>query len=200
MRETGFDKYKAIVIGGSAGSFPVLMSVLSNLDKDFSIPIIVALHRLKHIREGLVEALATRSALEILEPIDKQKIEAGKVYLAPANYHMYVEIGHTIALSTEALVNYSRPAIDLTLQSASYVYREKLIGILLSGANKDGAVGMKHIHQNGGLTIIQDPEECRIDTMPKAALEATTIDHIYETERITGFLNMVHRKRKLIMK
>ena len=193
-----FDKYKAIVIGGSAGSFPVLMNVLTKLDEDFSLPIIVALHRLKHVRGGLVEALSTRSKLEVMEPSDKQKIENGKVYLAPANYHMYVELGHSFALSTEALVNYSRPAIDLTLQSTSYVYRDKLIGILLSGANKDGAIGMRHIHENGGMTIVQDPAECRIDTMTKAALEATNIDHIYETERITSFLNMVHRKRKLI--
>lgn len=176
----------------------MLMEVLSELDSDFSLPVIIALHRLKHIREGLVEALSLKSNLKTLEPNDKQKIEPGVVYLAPANYHMYIELGNTFSLSTEPLVNYSRPAIDLTLQSAAYVYRDKLIGILLSGANKDGALGMKRIHDYGGLTIVQDPEECRIDTMPRAALEITNINHTYSTARMIAFLNMVHRKRKLV--
>ena len=191
-----YEQYKAIVIGGSAGSFPVLMKMLSNLDKDFNLPIIIALHRLKHIREGLVEALSIKSVLRTIEPLDKQKIEPGVVYLAPANYHMYVELGNTLALSTEEMVNYSRPAIDLTLETAGYVFKNKLIGILLSGANRDGAHGMKKINEYGGLTIVQDPEECKIDTMPRAAMAATQIDHIYETDRIIAFLNMINRKKR----
>ncbi len=191
-----YAKYRAIVIGGSAGSFPVLVKILGQLDPGFSLPVIVSLHRLKHIREGLVEALSIKSVPETLEPYDKQKIESGKVYLAPANYHLFVELGNTFGLSTGALVNYSRPSIDLTFQSAAYVYRDKLIGILLSGANKDGANGMRMVRENNGLTIVQDPEECRISTMPRAAMAATEIHYVYNTDRIISFLNMVHRKRK----
>lgn len=185
--------YKAIVIGGSAGSFPVLMKMFSQLDSDLKLPVIVAIHRLKHIREGLVEALSIKSQVKTLEPFDKQKIEAGTVYLAPANYHMYIELGHTIALSTEEMVNYSRPSIDLTLQTAGYVYKNKLVGILLSGANKDGAMGMRKIKESGGLTIVQDPDECKISTMPRAAMEATQIDHVYDVDRIIFFINQLSR-------
>lgn len=185
--------YKAIVIGGSAGSFPVLMKMLNQIDPQINMPIIIAIHRLKHIREGLVEALSLKSVLKTIEPNDKQKLENGVVYLAPANYHMYIELGHTIALSTEEMVNYSRPAIDLTLQTAGYVYKQKLIGILLSGANKDGAYGMRKIKEAGGLTIVQDPKECKIDTMPKAAIAATEIDHIYSIDRIIRFINSLNR-------
>ena len=192
-----YSQYKAIVIGGSAGSFPVLMKILAQIDKRVDMPIIVALHRLKHIREGLVEALEIRSVLKTIEPNDKQKLEPGVVYLAPANYHMLVELGNTISLSTDGLVNYSRPSIDLTLQTTSYAFRHKLIGILLSGANRDGAHGMKKIKEAGGLTIVQDPEECKIDTMPKAALAATKIDYTYNSDRMIDFLNMVIRKRIL---
>jgi len=193
-----YQLYKAIVIGGSAGSFPVLMKVLSQLDPDFRLPLIVCLHRLKHVREGLVEALSIKSVLRTLEPNDKQKIEPGVVYLAPANYHMYVELGNSIALSTEEMVNYSRPSIDLTLETAGYAYKNRLIGILLSGANRDGAYGMKRIKEYGGLTIVQNPEECKIDTMPRAAMEATRIDHVYDTDRIVAFLNMVSRRKKML--
>lgn len=189
--------YKAVVIGGSAGSFPTLMKILNQIDPEFNLPIIIAIHRLKHIREGLVEALSIKSVLKTVEPTDKQKIEAGVVYLAPANYHMYIELGHTIALSTEEMVNYSRPAIDLTLQTAGYVYKQKLIGILLSGANKDGAYGMRKIKETGGLTIVQDPSECKIDTMPRAAMDATEIDHVYSVDRIITFLNTLSTNKPL---
>src|SRR5690606_38379069 len=96
---------------------------------------------------------------------------------APANYHMCVELGNSFSLSTEEMVNNSRPAIDITLETAAYVYKDKLIGILLSGANRDGALGMKKIKDRGGLTIVQDPADCMIDTMPSAALQLTQIDH-----------------------
>jgi two-component system, chemotaxis family, protein-glutamate methylesterase/glutaminase len=101
---------------------------------------------------------------------------------------MSVELGNHFALSTEEMVNNSRPAIDITLGSCAFVYKEKLIGILLSGANKDGALGMKQIHDRSGLTIVQEPEECMIDTMPKAALAATEIDHVMKVDQIVGFL------------
>src|SRR5690606_8518397 len=116
------------------------------------------------------------------------------VYLAPANYHMYIELGHSFALSTEEMVNNSRPSIDITLESAAYAYKNRLIGILLSGANKDGAYGMKVIKERGGLTIVQDPAECMIDTMPKAALQVAKIDYTLTVENIIKFLNELHKQ------
>jgi two-component system chemotaxis response regulator CheB len=180
--------YKVIVIGGSAGSFQVMAKILSQIPMQFPLPIIICSHRLKHIRSGFVEALAIKSQKDIIEPDDKESIKRGKVYLAPANYHLSVELGNTFSLSTEEMVNNSRPAIDITFETAAYVYREKMIGILLTGANKDGALGMKKLHDLGGLTIVQDPTECLIETMPRAALNITPIDYTLKVEEIISFL------------
>ena len=181
-------KYKAIVIGGSAGSFQPVTRILSTIPKDFPIPVFLALHRLKHVRNGFVEALSIKSPKIITEPNDKEPIKKGGVYLAPANYHLALELGNTISLSTEPLINNSRPAIDILFESASYVFRDKLIGILLSGANKDGAYGMKKISERKGLTIVQDPDDSQINAMPTAALAATSIDHVLNVDDILEFL------------
>jgi two-component system chemotaxis response regulator CheB len=182
------NSYKAVVIGGSAGSFQGVVKILSQLPKGFTLPIIMCLHRLKHVRHGFVEALSIKSVVQVTEPYDKEPIKKGGVYLAPANYHMSAELGNYFSLSTEEMVNNSRPAIDITLGTCAYIYKEKLIGILLSGANRDGGLGMKQIHDRGGLTIVQDPTECMIDTMPKAALAATKIDHVLKIDQIVQFL------------
>jgi two-component system, chemotaxis family, protein-glutamate methylesterase/glutaminase len=181
------NSYKAVVIGGSAGSFQGMVKILSQLPKGFPLPIIMCLHRLKHVRNGFVEALSIKSVVQVTEPHDKENIKKGAVYLAPANYHMSVELGNYFALSTEEMINNSRPAIDITLSTCAFVYKEKLIGILLSGANRDGAAGMKSISEKGGLTLVQDPSECMIDTMPKAALAVTKIDHVLKVDQIVEF-------------
>lgn len=111
------------------------------------------------------------------------------VYLAPSNYHMSVELGNKIALSTEDMVNNSRPAIDITINTASYVYRDKIIGIILSGANRDGAWGMKKLKERGGYAIVQDPKECTIDTMTTGTLNLTPVDQILKTDEIIKLLN-----------
>lgn len=190
------NKYKAVVIGGSAGSFQGIVKILSHLPPDFPLPIIMCLHRLKHVRNGFVEALSIKSIMEVTEPYDKENIKKGKVYLAPANYHLCIELGHYFSLSTEEMINNSRPAIDLTLSTAAYVYRDKLIGILLSGANRDGGMGMKYIKDRGGLTIVQDPQECMIDTMPNAALNATTIDYVLKVDQIVDFFTELNKQYK----
>ena len=194
MREEDFKRnYKAIVIGGSAGSFQVLSHIFNKIPHDFPLPIIICCHRLKDIRNGFTEALALKSLKIIEEPDDKEKIKMGKVYLAPANYHMSVELGHSFSLTTEEMYNSSRPSIDITFETAAYTYKDKLIGILLTGANKDGALGMKSVKKMGGLTIVQDPAECAVQTMPKAALSITTIDHILNTEQIIRFFLQLYK-------
>ncbi|MFN0048967.1 MAG: chemotaxis protein CheB [Cytophagales bacterium] len=182
-------QYKAVVIGGSAGSFQVITKILAEISPNFELPIFMALHRLKHVRNGFVEALSIKSRKIIVEPEDKESIKRGIVYLAPANYHMNIELGNKISLSTEEMVNNSRPAIDLTFETASYVYKNKIIGIMLSGANKDGALGMKKLKERGGFAIVQDPKECTIDTMTVAVLNITKVDLILKTDEIIKFLN-----------
>jgi two-component system chemotaxis response regulator CheB len=180
--------YKYIIIGGSAGSFQTVTRILSSLPKSFNLPVFLCLHRLKHVRAGFVEALSIKSNIKVIEPDDKEFIRQHKAYLAPANYHMYFELGNYIALSTEEPVNHSRPAIDISFASAAYAYKDKLIAILLSGANKDGALGMREVKRQGGLTIVQDPAECQVKTMTSAAISATEIDKILTAEKIIEFL------------
>jgi two-component system, chemotaxis family, protein-glutamate methylesterase/glutaminase len=188
--------FKAVVIGGSAGSFQGIVKILSALPTDFPLPVIMALHRLKHVRHGFVEALSLKSTLPVVEPEDKEPVRKSTVYLAPANYHLSIELGNYFSLSTEEMVNNSRPAIDITLGSAAYVYRNKLIGVLLSGANRDGGLGMKNISEKGGRTIVQEPSDCMIDTMPKAALELTKIDHVLNVEEIITLLKELSQSYK----
>lgn len=180
--------YKAIVIGGSAGSFQVVTRILSILPVTLNMPVFLSLHRLKHVRSGFLEALSLKSNLPIIEPDDKEQIKPGRAYLAPANYHMYIELGNRIALSTEEPVHHSRPSIDLSFITAANVYRDKLIGIILSGANSDGAFGLKKIKDNNGLTVVQDPDECQVRTMTEASMKLTKVDHVFKTEDIVKFL------------
>jgi two-component system chemotaxis response regulator CheB len=188
------NSYKAVVIGGSAGSFQGVVKILSQLPKGFPLPIIMCLHRLKHVRHGFVEALSLKSVVQVTEPYDKENIKRGSVYLAPANYHLSVELGNYFSLSTEEMINNSRPAIDITLGTCAYVFKDKLIGILLSGANKDGAMGMKHIKDRGGYTIVQEPAECMIDTMPKSAMALTQIDHVLKVDQIVEFFKELDKQ------
>lgn len=181
--------YKGIVIGGSAGSFQVVTRILSSLSPNMSMPVFLSLHRLKHVRSGFLEALMMKSKIPIIEPCDKEQIKPGKAYLAPANYHMYIELGNRIALSTEEPVHHSRPSIDLSFITASNVYRERLIGVILSGANQDGAQGLKKVKEAGGLTIVQDPKDCQVSTMTEASLNLIKADYVFSNERIADFLS-----------
>ncbi len=105
----------------------------------------------------------------------------------------FCKLGNTFSLSTEEMINNSRPAIDITFETSAYVFKEKMIGILLTGANKDGALGMKAVADHGGMTIVQDPKECVMDTMPKAALSLTPVDHILRIEELISFFKQLHK-------
>ncbi len=186
---------KLIIIGGSAGSFQVITRIIHSLPNDYPIPVVLALHRLKHVRHGFVEALMLKSKMNVIEPHDKQKIRAGNIYLAPANYHLYVELAGTFALSTEEAVNHSRPSIDLTFMTGGYAYKNKCVGIILSGANKDGALGIKKIKEYGGITVVQDPSDAQMPTMPLAAIDKTkNVDHVINSDEIIKFLYSLIKK------
>ncbi len=180
-----------ILIGGSAGSFQSIINILNNLPDNYNVPVFLCLHRLKHVRGGFVEALSIKSQLKVIEPEDKEMIMGGKVYLAPANYHMYLEVTNSIALSTEEPVNHSRPSIDLTFKSAAYAFGDKVIGILLSGANKDGAEGLREIKEYGGTVIVQDPDEASVPVMPQSALNVVEPDYIMTINEIITYLNTI---------
>ena len=180
--------HKAVIIGGSAGSFRVITRILNALPKHYPVPVLLNLHRLKHVRSGLVEALSIKSGMPVVEPYDKDSVKPGIAYLAPSNYHMYIELNKKIALSTEEAVNHSRPSIDLSFETAAHTYNKSLLGIILSGANKDGAWGLKKIKDAGGTVIVQDPKECEVATMTETALKMTEADYIYSTQQIIDYL------------
>ena len=189
MSTNDFSNYKAVIIGGSAGSFQIIVNILNALPKNLDMPVFLCLHRLKHVRSGFVETLLLRSSIPVMEPLDKEAIKPGRAYLAPANYHMFVEMGNKIALSTEEPVHHSRPSIDLGFYTAAQAYRNKLIGIILSGANRDGAMGFKKIADLGGYTIVQDPKDSEVATMPESALQLTKANQVLSAEKIINFLS-----------
>jgi len=184
-------RIKVIIIGGSAGSFISVSQILSELKPDFNIPIFLCLHRLKNISTGFEEALNIKSSHKVQSPKDKEVIKKGKIYLAPANYHMLGEIGNTIALSVDNLHKFSRPSIDLAFDSFSYIYKESMLGIILSGANSDGAEGLHKAFLRGSYTIAQDPMEAPVKTMPQSAISLFKPNQVLQTKAIVSFLNQL---------
>jgi len=184
--------YEMLIIGGSAGSFPIVTKLLEKTPSNFRLPIVMCLHRLKDKPQGFKEALEIKSNLPINEPDDKDPIKVGMVFIAPSNYHLIIENKTNFSLSTTELVQYSRPSIDVLFESAAEVFGSKLIAILLSGANRDGAAGMKKIKAKGGFTVVQDPNDCSVNTMPQAAIQATQIDLILPVNDLINFIQSVH--------
>lgn len=160
-----------IIIGGSAGSFNLILSILKELDKEMNTPIVIVLHRLKSSKTVLEDYLQTQSHYIVKEAEDKEFIKAGYIYTAPSDYHLLLEENLSFSLDTSEEINFSRPSIDVSFESFSYVLKKNCCGILLSGSNEDGAIGLKIIAENGGETIVQDCNEAEYASMPRAAME-----------------------------
>ena len=176
-----------IVIGASQGGLSALKILLATLPKDFPLPVVVALHRGKDSDNSLSEHLGKYTSLTVMETEDKEVIRPGHVYFAPGNYHLLVE-GEHFALSTEETVNYARPSIDVLFESAAHDYGKGVIGIILTGANADGAQGLAVIKKSGGVAIVQDPATAESPSMPEAAIAATAVDKVLPVEEIAQFL------------
>ena len=174
----GLPSIEAIVIGASAGGVEALLNILTPLREGFGLPIVVVLHLPDERRSDLAEVFARRVALPVLEASDKSRIEAGTLYFATPGYHLSVELDRSFSLSLEDRVHYSRPAIDYLFESAADAYGPKLAAVLLTGANRDGAHGLAQVKRRGGLTVVQDPDEAQVATMPLAALDIHQPDHI----------------------
>lgn len=172
---------KILVIGGSAGSFKVVSKILTSVESGFPFPIIICMHRLRNVRTGFANTLSLYSQIPVVEAKDREKIIPSKAYIAPSNYHLMVEDDHVFSLSAERPVNHSRPSIDVTMDTIAEVFRDRTVGILLSGANNDGAKGMKTIHEYGGMTLVQDPSDAEIRTMPETCISMFKPDHILDT-------------------
>ncbi len=167
MRKT---RPEAVVIGASAGGVEALSVILPALPADYPLPVMVVIHMLPDRRSVMAELFAQKCRVKVVEAEDKEAIEPGTVYFAPPDYHVLVETDRRLSLSSEEPVLYSRPAIDILFETAADAYGAALIGVVLTGANADGANGLKAIAAAGGMTLVQTPELAYADAMPRAAL------------------------------
>ncbi|KAF3888327.1 MULTISPECIES: chemotaxis protein CheB [Nostocales] len=187
--------FKLIVIGASLGGVNALEVLLARFPKNFSVPIAIVQHRHKDYHDDKLRvALQQYSPLAIVEPQDKEEILPGCVYLAPADYHLQVEgrdkaiSNPYFSLSVDAPVTYARPSIDVLFETAADAYADKVIGVLLTGANHDGKQGLARIRARGGKTVVEEPSTAACATMPKAAIEAGVVDKILCLADIAPFL------------
>ena len=181
-------KYEAVVIGVSTGSFEALLRIIPKLPEDFELPIIIVNHMFPDADNFFINFLNEKSKLNVMEAMEKERINKGKVYLAPANYHLLVEPDKTLSLSVDPPLSYSRPSVDMLFETAAYAYSGKLIGVVLTGANFDGTAGLKKIKQAGGLTIVQDPQTAQSKAMPQSAIDQVNPHHIIPINKIASFI------------
>jgi two-component system chemotaxis response regulator CheB len=173
-----------ITMGASWGGLQAIEAVLGALPAEFPTPIAIAQHRAVDSGSGaLTRMLALRSRLDVREAEDKEPIEAGRVYVAPSDYHLLVE-PDGFSLSTDETVQHSRPSIDVLFDSAADIYADRLVGVILTGANADGAYGLRRVKRRGGVTIVQDPETAAKRTMPDAAIATGAADHVVPLDDI----------------
>ncbi|MEI6420815.1 MAG: chemotaxis protein CheB [Lentisphaerota bacterium] len=184
--------FKAIAIGASAGGFTALKTILSKLKGDLSATVLIVQHTSPNSGDYMSKHLDSMSKLKVKEAEEKEKLKPGTAYIAPPNYHLLVEYDETLSLSVDERVNFSRPSIDVLFESASDVFGNALIGIVLTGASGDGSAGLKRIKDAGGLTVVQDPRTAEVSTMPEAAIAAVgKPDHVLSLEDIAKLLNRI---------
>lgn len=187
---------KIIVIGCSKGGFTALTQLLKPIPKDYPNPILVVQHRQKYDKTSLEELLRHRLQVKVKQADEKEKIAGSVIYIAPPDYHLLLEKDFTLSLSSDQLVNYSRPSIDVLFETAAEAAKEKLIGIILTGANGDGAFGIKTIRIHGGTTIAQDPSSAECGIMPEMAIKTGMVQKIFDLSGISAFLLSIYEKNK----
>jgi two-component system chemotaxis response regulator CheB len=180
--------YELLVVGASWGGLHAVGTVLAGLGDHSPAAIVVAQHRGPSSGERLAQLLQRQTALPVREAEDKDELLPGTVYLAPPDYHTLIASDGTIALSTEEHVRYARPSIDVLFRSAAEAYRERCVGVVLTGSNEDGADGLALIKALGGVAVVQDPRTAERGEMPSAAIEATNADLVLPLEEIGLFL------------
>ncbi len=197
MYQHGPRAFDAIVIGGSAGAIDAISTILPSLQAHTRVAVLVTLHLPREAPSLLPEIFRPRCALRTAEAQDKEPIEAGCVYFAPPDYHLLVDAGPRLALSVDEPVHFSRPSIDVLFESAADIYGERLIGMLLSGANQDGARGMATIGAAGGVCIVQSPGSAAMSAMPQSALDLMTPHHTLPPSEIASLLAEMQMRRIL---
>lgn len=182
--------YELVVVGTSLGGLNASLVLLASFPANFSLPVVLVQHRRRGSDDTLRSLLQEVCALPVTEARDKEFITPGTVYIAPSDYHLLVEPGY-FALSTEAAINYSRPSIDVLFESAALAYRNRLIGVILTGSNRDGAEGLSKIKRRGGYIIVQDPASAFSPVMPQSALASIVADQVLAIEAIGPCLTLL---------
>ena len=186
---------EAVAIGASTGGVEALIALLGALPRSFEPTLLIVMH-IPATNEGLlVNVLGPHCLLPVREAEDKDPVQAGSVYVAPPGYHLLVEPARTLALSVDEPVNFCRPSVDVLFESAAYAYREKLLGIVLTGANDDGARGLKAVREAGGLAWVQDPDTALARAMPQCALQYAGADLILSLADLATELAALGRPR-----
>ncbi|MXV15096.1 chemotaxis protein CheB [Hufsiella ginkgonis] len=180
-----------MVIGASAGGFNLIFDLVLSLPATFPVPVIVIIHRNRRYQSAIEELLDQKAAVRVKMAAEKDTLNPGCVYFAPPDYHLLIEPDGTLSLDYSEPVWYCRPSIDVTFESASDVYARNAIGILLSGANEDGAEGLAYIENNHGLVIAQDPVDAEVKTMPQAAINKCRRCMVLSNEHLFQFVNQV---------
>jgi len=184
-------EYEFIVIGASAGGFTALTTLLGSISPNLKLPIAIVLH-ISSSDNGLSylsEYMNKQCKLKVSSGEQFMDIKSGNIYIASPEYHLLIESNKTLSLCSSEKVKYSRPSIDVLFETAADVYQDKLIGILLTGANTDGANGMKYIQDRGGTLIVQNPKTAEVNTMPSSAIKICNVDYVLELEEIIDILN-----------
>lgn len=180
---------RALIIGGSAGSLEVLLRVFPAVRADLPFPVVIVVHRKQGTDFLLADLISKKANLRVKEIEEKEQILPTTIYIAPSDYHLLIEKDLTFSLDHSEKINYSRPSIDVTFQSAAEVYTEDLVCLLLSGSNSDGVNGLITVGSYGGETAVQDPESAQVDYMPAQAIARTRIDQILKIEDMATYIN-----------
>ncbi|MGY4533473.1 two-component system chemotaxis response regulator CheB [Pseudomonas sp. TE3786] len=188
LLQTRAPALEAVVVGASAGGVQALLQIFAGLGADYRLPVIAVLHMPDDRRSQLAEVFQQRLGIRVKEADDKESLQGGTLYFAAAGYHLLIENDRSFSLSREEPLHFSRPSIDVLFETAADVYGEGLMGILLTGANEDGAQGMATIKRCGGLTVVQDPQDAQVPTMPQAALALHPADFVLPIPGIHALL------------
>jgi two-component system, chemotaxis family, protein-glutamate methylesterase/glutaminase len=184
---------EAIVIGASAGALEALSRILPFLPASYGLPVIIVVHVPPDKESILAELFRAKCAIEVREAEDKEPIRGGTIYFAPPNYHLLVETDKSLALSNDEPVFYSRPSLDVLFESAADAYGSSLIAIVLTGANQDGAKGLKAVAEAGGAAIVQNPDGAYASAMPKAAIAECPGARVLSLKEIAVYLQDVEK-------
>lgn len=176
------------MIGASAGALEALSAILPTLPADFALPVIIVIHVPPDRKSLLAELMQAKCCIPVREADDKEPIRSGTIYFAPPDYHLLVETDKSLALSSDEAVMFSRPSIDVLFETAAEAYGPDLIAVVLTGANSDGASGLKSVVEAGGTALIQDPASSFASAMPLAALEACPESRVMSLSSISRFL------------